>query len=78
MKFDTKENAVVRSLSLQDIMSETGDMFGQLRLRFTDGRLFSVSMNIEKGISPLEIANYFISLGEDIKNIYCNEIKNNG
>lgn len=27
-------------------------------------------------ISPLKIANYFITLGEDIKDIYNNEIKN--
>jgi hypothetical protein len=67
MKFDTREDAVLRYMTVKD-RPDQGDTL--LRIRFTDGMLYVVGMRLEDGITPLQLADGLLNLQNDIRNYY--------
>lgn len=64
MKFDRKEDAVLRYITFEN---------GQFRVRFTDGAMFAWVVPIERGVRPLELGEMFAELYEGIKQRYTEE-----
>lgn len=65
MKFDSKEDAILRYITFED---------GQFRVRFTDGVLFAWTLPVERGVRPLELGEMFGELYEVIKQRYTEVI----
>ena len=70
MKFDTKEDAVVRAVTFDDIVTGDTTLAGQFRVRFTDGALFAWRTPAMADLKPLELASVLREVATQIINRY--------